>query len=53
MFTTGEGLIIQEDAVTKDGLQSVFATNLFGHYLLVSGIYITYYHSNYHPIQYS
>ncbi|EDV28042.1 uncharacterized protein TRIADDRAFT_53215 [Trichoplax adhaerens] len=36
MFTTGEGLIIQNDSVTNDGLQSVFATNLFGHYLLIS-----------------
>ena len=25
----------QVDHVTKDGLQGVFATNLFGHFLLV------------------
>ncbi|XP_066522340.1 3-keto-steroid reductase isoform X1 [Hoplias malabaricus] len=35
MFSTGEGLLTQKDAVTSDGLQQVFATNLFGHFLLV------------------
>lgn len=37
MFTTGEGILTQEDKVTPIGLQEVFATNLFGHFLLVSG----------------
>uniref|UniRef100_A0A672TFR1 3-keto-steroid reductase/17-beta-hydroxysteroid dehydrogenase 7 n=1 Tax=Sinocyclocheilus grahami TaxID=75366 RepID=A0A672TFR1_SINGR len=35
MFATGEGLLTQEDKVTPNGLQEVFATNLFGHFLLV------------------
>lgn len=36
MFATAEGLLTQKDGVTDDGLQEVFATNLFGHFLLVS-----------------
>lgn len=36
MFATGEGILTQKDGVTPDGLQEVFATNLFGHFLLVS-----------------
>lgn len=35
MFATGEGILTQEDKVTHNGLQEVFATNLFGHFLLV------------------
>ncbi|CAL1544011.1 unnamed protein product [Lymnaea stagnalis] len=35
MFTTGEGLLKQEDNVTNDGLQNVFQTNVFGHYVLI------------------
>ncbi|XP_062853149.1 3-keto-steroid reductase [Trichomycterus rosablanca] len=35
MFSTGEGLLTQKDSVTSDGFQQVFATNLFGHFLLV------------------
>ncbi|KAM4574406.1 3-keto-steroid reductase/17-beta-hydroxysteroid dehydrogenase 7 isoform 1-T1 [Fundulus diaphanus] len=35
MFATGEGILTQKDGVTPDGLQQVFATNLFGHFLLV------------------
>jgi 17beta-estradiol 17-dehydrogenase/3beta-hydroxysteroid 3-dehydrogenase len=35
MFTTGEGLLLQSDSITNEGLQQVFATNLFGHYVLV------------------
>ncbi|XP_047230292.1 3-keto-steroid reductase isoform X1 [Girardinichthys multiradiatus] len=35
MFATGEGILTQKDGVTTDGLQQVFATNLFGHFLLV------------------
>ncbi|KAM4549155.1 3-keto-steroid reductase/17-beta-hydroxysteroid dehydrogenase 7 [Odontesthes bonariensis] len=35
MFATGEGILTQKDGVTTDGLQEVFATNLFGHFLLV------------------
>ncbi|XP_019752289.1 3-keto-steroid reductase-like isoform X2 [Hippocampus comes] len=37
MFATGEGILTQKDGVTPDGLQEVFATNLFGHFLL--GLY--------------
>ncbi|XP_029930859.1 3-keto-steroid reductase/17-beta-hydroxysteroid dehydrogenase 7 [Myripristis murdjan] len=35
MFATAEGLLTQEDHLTSDGLQEVFATNLFGHFLLI------------------
>ncbi|KAM6990545.1 3-keto-steroid reductase/17-beta-hydroxysteroid dehydrogenase 7-like [Tautogolabrus adspersus] len=35
MFATGEGLLTQQDRITSDGLQEVFATNLFGHFLLI------------------
>uniref|UniRef100_A0A3P9I8M0 Hydroxysteroid (17-beta) dehydrogenase 7 n=1 Tax=Oryzias latipes TaxID=8090 RepID=A0A3P9I8M0_ORYLA len=35
MFATGGGIITQWDGVTPDGLREVFATNLFGHFLLV------------------
>ncbi|XP_035871759.1 3-keto-steroid reductase/17-beta-hydroxysteroid dehydrogenase 7 isoform X3 [Phyllostomus discolor] len=35
VFSTAEGLLTQEDRVTADGLQEVFATNVFGHFLLV------------------
>ncbi|XP_069006187.1 3-keto-steroid reductase/17-beta-hydroxysteroid dehydrogenase 7 isoform X1 [Embiotoca jacksoni] len=34
MFATGAGILRQIDGVTPDGLQEVFATNLFGHFLL-------------------
>ncbi|XP_074524655.1 3-keto-steroid reductase/17-beta-hydroxysteroid dehydrogenase 7 [Halichoeres trimaculatus] len=35
MFATGEGILTQKDSITPDGLQEVFATNLFGHFLLI------------------
>ncbi|KAI9547772.1 hypothetical protein NQZ68_015038 [Dissostichus eleginoides] len=35
MFTTGQGILTQKDCVTADSLQEVFATNLFGHFLLI------------------
>uniref|UniRef100_A0A8D0HIB1 3-keto-steroid reductase/17-beta-hydroxysteroid dehydrogenase 7 n=1 Tax=Sphenodon punctatus TaxID=8508 RepID=A0A8D0HIB1_SPHPU len=35
MLTTAEGLVTQEDRVTADGLQEVFQTNLFGHFVLI------------------
>ncbi|XP_056379551.1 3-keto-steroid reductase/17-beta-hydroxysteroid dehydrogenase 7 isoform X2 [Hyla sarda] len=35
MFATGEGLLTQEDRVTEDGLQEVFETNVFGHFILI------------------
>ncbi|XP_077463235.1 3-keto-steroid reductase/17-beta-hydroxysteroid dehydrogenase 7-like [Stigmatopora argus] len=35
MLSTGEGILTQKDRVTPDGLQEVFATNLFGHFLLI------------------
>lgn len=35
MFATGEGILTQRDDITLDGMQEVFATNLFGHFLLV------------------
>ncbi|KAM9796591.1 3-keto-steroid reductase/17-beta-hydroxysteroid dehydrogenase 7-like isoform X2 [Syngnathus typhle] len=35
MLTTGEGILTQKDGITPDGLQEVFAVNLFGHFLLI------------------
>lgn len=35
MFTTAEGILTQNDSVTADGLQEVFETNLFGHFILI------------------
>ncbi|XP_032826364.1 3-keto-steroid reductase/17-beta-hydroxysteroid dehydrogenase 7 isoform X1 [Petromyzon marinus] len=35
MFSTGEGLLTQEDSVNEDGLQHVFTTNVFGHFILI------------------
>lgn len=35
MFATAEGLLTQQDRITSDGLQEVFATNLFGHFVLI------------------
>ena len=37
MFATAEGLLTQQDRLNSDGLQEVFTTNLFGHFLLVGG----------------
>lgn len=36
MFATGDGLLTQTDETTDDGLKQIFATNLFGHFILVS-----------------
>uniref|UniRef100_H2TTL7 3-keto-steroid reductase/17-beta-hydroxysteroid dehydrogenase 7 n=1 Tax=Takifugu rubripes TaxID=31033 RepID=H2TTL7_TAKRU len=35
MFATAEGLLTQRDLLNSDGLQEVFATNLFGHFILI------------------
>ncbi|XP_077986924.1 3-keto-steroid reductase/17-beta-hydroxysteroid dehydrogenase 7-like [Glandiceps talaboti] len=35
MFATGEGLLMQQDSTTKDGLKAVFTTNVFGHFILL------------------
>ncbi|EHB12812.1 3-keto-steroid reductase [Heterocephalus glaber] len=35
MFCTAEGLLTQHDKVTADGLQEVFETNVFGHFILI------------------
>ncbi|AWP04423.1 putative 3-keto-steroid reductase-like [Scophthalmus maximus] len=35
MFATAQGLLTQQDRVNSDGLQEVFATNVFGHFLLI------------------
>lgn len=35
MLATAEGILTQKDSVTPDGLQEVFTTNLFGHFLLI------------------
>ncbi|XP_072315688.1 3-keto-steroid reductase/17-beta-hydroxysteroid dehydrogenase 7-like, partial [Eucyclogobius newberryi] len=34
MLATGSGILTQKDSVTPDAFQEVFATNLFGHFLL-------------------
>lgn len=39
MFATAEGLLTQRDVPNSDGLQEVFATNLFGHFVLVCHTY--------------
>jgi len=36
MFATGDGLLMQTDETTEDGLKQIFSTNLFGHFILVS-----------------
>ncbi|XP_075040184.1 3-keto-steroid reductase/17-beta-hydroxysteroid dehydrogenase 7 [Mixophyes fleayi] len=38
MFATGEGLLTQKDRVTEDGLQEVFETNVFGHFVLIKDL---------------
>ena len=35
IFSTAEGLLTQNDKITPDGLQEVFETNVFGHFILV------------------
>jgi len=35
MLTTAEGVMTQTDRLNGDGLQEVFTTNLFGHFILV------------------
>ncbi|KAM3620185.1 uncharacterized protein V6R79_019435 [Siganus canaliculatus] len=35
MLATAEGILTQQDGVTPDGLQEVFTTNVFGHFILI------------------
>ncbi|XDB49211.1 hypothetical protein AB1E18_002794 [Capra hircus] len=35
IFSTAEGLLTQNDKITPDGLQEVFETNVFGHFILI------------------
>ncbi|XP_028937408.1 3-keto-steroid reductase/17-beta-hydroxysteroid dehydrogenase 7 isoform X3 [Ornithorhynchus anatinus] len=35
VMSTADGLLTQEDGTTADGLREVFATNVFGHFVLV------------------
>nr|BAG57340.1 unnamed protein product [Homo sapiens] len=35
MFSTAEGLLTQGDKITADGLQEVFETDVFGHFILI------------------
>ncbi|KAK2084686.1 hypothetical protein P7K49_037719 [Saguinus oedipus] len=35
IFSTAEGLLTQDDKITADGLQEVFETNVFGHFILI------------------
>ncbi|XP_072276243.1 3-keto-steroid reductase/17-beta-hydroxysteroid dehydrogenase 7 [Pyxicephalus adspersus] len=50
MFATGEGLLTQEDRVTEDGLQEVFETNVFGHFILIKELEPLLCHTD-HPSQ--
>lgn len=36
MFATGDGLLMQTDETTEDGLKQIFSTNLFGHFILAN-----------------
>lgn len=38
MFATADGLLTQEDWLSDDGLQQVFMTNVFGHFLLIRNL---------------
>ncbi|KAE8611357.1 hypothetical protein XENTR_v10012419 [Xenopus tropicalis] len=38
MFATAEGILTQKDRITEDGLQEVFETNVFGHFMLIREI---------------
>lgn len=38
MIRTGKGLLLQSKETTPEGLQTVFATNLFGHFALIKEI---------------
>ncbi|XP_014685007.1 3-keto-steroid reductase/17-beta-hydroxysteroid dehydrogenase 7 isoform X1 [Equus asinus] len=46
MFSTAEGLLTQDDKVTADGLQEVFETNVFGHFILIQELEPLLCHSN-------
>ena len=35
MFATGDGLLLQHNGTTRDGFKDIFATNVFGHFVLV------------------
>ncbi|ESO96725.1 hypothetical protein LOTGIDRAFT_201976 [Lottia gigantea] len=35
MFTTGDGLLKEKEEITEEGLETVFATNVFGHFVLI------------------
>ncbi|KAM9324488.1 3-keto-steroid reductase/17-beta-hydroxysteroid dehydrogenase 7 [Gastrophryne carolinensis] len=50
MFATGAGLLTQSDRVTGDGLQEVFETNVFGHFILVKELEALLCHTD-HPSQ--
>ncbi|KAM5148719.1 3-keto-steroid reductase/17-beta-hydroxysteroid dehydrogenase 7 [Mantella aurantiaca] len=50
MFATGEGLLTQEDRVTEDGLQEVFETNVFGHFIMIKELESLLCHTD-HPSQ--
>ncbi|XP_053462707.1 3-keto-steroid reductase/17-beta-hydroxysteroid dehydrogenase 7 isoform X2 [Nycticebus coucang] len=50
MFSTAEGLLTQDNNVTADGLQEVFETNVFGHFILIRELEPLLCHSD-HPSQ--
>jgi hypothetical protein len=41
VLSSGEGCLYHTDQVTKDGLKNIFASNVFGHYALVSSTCIS------------
>ena len=43
MFHTGDGLLKQVNRTTEEGFKEVFATNVFGHFILVSCNYVSFY----------
>ena len=47
LCVTGGNILKMKDGTTPDGLKEVFATNVFGHYLLVSCPFI--YHGDVLP----
>ncbi|XP_075420306.1 3-keto-steroid reductase/17-beta-hydroxysteroid dehydrogenase 7 [Tenrec ecaudatus] len=50
VFSTAEGLLTQQNRITADGLQEVFETNVFGHFILFRELEPLMFHSD-HPSQ--
>lgn len=41
LFSTGEGLLVHDDWKTDEDIQAVFATNVLGHYIMVTMVTVT------------